>query len=150
MTRDMNYEKFPICSTNTGFFGGGCCENIEKSDIEGELGLGISIYFKQLKVLIIFCFLCTLVSIPAYFIFATGEQLGSREAVRTSGLSNFFTRFSLGNVGENQQNWVFVKQNQSDVKVPLACLAGTMNKVPTDYGIGAVKASDQDGKFEID
>lgn len=102
MTHDMSYEKFPVCGTRTGFFAGGCCgENAEKSDIEGELGLGISIYFKQLKCLILFCFLCTLISIPSYFIFVTGEQLGSQEAVRSSGLSNFFTRFSLGNVGEN-------------------------------------------------
>jgi len=39
------YKNFPTCSTNTGWFVDWCCMSRE-SDIESNLGLGISIYFK--------------------------------------------------------------------------------------------------------
>ena len=45
------YAHFPICKTNTGWFH--CSTEYTHSEIDDELGLGISIYFKQLKALTI-------------------------------------------------------------------------------------------------
>ena len=45
MVYDFNeYVKFPICKTKTGWFH--CSTDYTHSDIDDELGLGISIYFK--------------------------------------------------------------------------------------------------------
>ena len=43
---EFESTKFPVCSTNTGWFPFICCIKSTHSDIADELGLGLSIYFK--------------------------------------------------------------------------------------------------------
>ena len=62
------FEEYPVIRTNTGWFTQcGKCER--KSDIEADLGLGVTIYFKQLKMLVVMFLICTVLSIPALTLF---------------------------------------------------------------------------------
>ena len=64
------FEPFPVWGTSTGWFDDRC-RSSRHSDIQERLGVGISIYFKQLKTLILMFFVFTVLSIPAFVIFSS-------------------------------------------------------------------------------
>ena len=68
------------------------------SEIDDELGLGISIYFKQLKALVIMLVVCTLLSIPSLILFYSGGYNDISEGLRDT--KSLFAAFTLGNIGQ--------------------------------------------------
>ena len=94
---EFEYSKFPVCSTNTGWFL--CCNQYTHSDIADELGLGMSIYFKQLKNLILMLLVCTILSIPSYVLFWSGTPSANKFAIEDPKV--FFSTFTLGNLGQS-------------------------------------------------
>lgn len=90
------YAKFPVCKTRTGWFH--CSTDYTHSDIAEELGLGISIYFKQLKALVIMLLVCVLLSIPSFILFVNGSYNDISES--SSNTKSFFAAFTLGNIGQ--------------------------------------------------
>lgn len=90
------YEKFPICKTKTGWFH--CSKEYTHSDIDDELGLGISIYFKQLKALLLMLFVCFLLSIPSMVLFWNGGYNDVSEGFRDA--KSVVAAFTLGNIGQ--------------------------------------------------
>ena len=91
------YTKFPVWGTNTGWFH--CSADYTVSDIAEELGIGISIYFKQLKCLVFMLLVCTILSIPSYVMFWYGEAQFSN-GIQAS--KSFFASLTLGNLGQSQ------------------------------------------------
>lgn len=87
--------KFPICKTKTGWFH--CSTEYTHSEIDDELGLGISIYFKQLKALVIMMTVCSLLSIPSLVLFWNGDYNDASEGFRDT--KSYFAALTLGNIG---------------------------------------------------
>jgi hypothetical protein len=63
-----------------------------------ELGLGMSIYFKQLKFMSILFLLFSLFSIPAFWLFYSGNEAQVKNFYDTKGI---FSTFTLGNLGSS-------------------------------------------------
>ena len=76
----------PICGTPTGWFGNDCCRK-ESNVVEQELGLGISIYFKQLKNLILVLLICTVLSLPSFYLYSVGNDISNEDAIEASALN---------------------------------------------------------------
>lgn len=67
----QKFEKYPFFSTHTGWF---CMRGRrESSDITEKLGLGTSLYFKQLKSLTLLFLLFTILNLPAFIFFYKGS-----------------------------------------------------------------------------
>mmetsp|Transcript_511 Transcript_511/g.524 ORF Transcript_511/g.524 Transcript_511/m.524 type:complete len:90 (-) Transcript_511:3636-3905(-) len=62
-----------------------------------DLGMGVSIYFKLLKSMIIFFIFCSVISSPLYYFYSSGDI--SQQA--TGSLQMQLSEFSLGNLGES-------------------------------------------------
>ena len=95
--KEYEYSKFPICKTNTGWFL--CCNQYTHSDIADELGLGMSIYFKQLKNLVLMLAICTILSLPSYVLFWSGDPSNNKFSIEDP--KAFFSTFTLGNLGQS-------------------------------------------------
>lgn len=67
-----------------------------ESDIEENLGIGVSIYFKQVKSLICMLFVCTLLSLPSYYIFWSARSHDNP----ADGFNELILALSLGSLGE--------------------------------------------------
>lgn len=81
------------CGAKTGWH---CsCKNWRNSEIR-EMGVGISVYFKFLKFMMILFLWFTFLSIPAYVLFLTGNQSGVQEINVKWALS----APTLGNIGQ--------------------------------------------------
>ena len=61
-----------------------------------QLGLGLTLYFKVIKVLIIVILFATVVSAPYMAAFTSGN-----ESLNWTGNEAMFGRFSLGNIGQS-------------------------------------------------
>ena len=94
---EFESHKYPLCSTKTGSFPCLCCCRSRKSDFADELGLGISLYFKQLKFFIMMMFVCTLLSLPAYLFYWSVNK--SESSLIYEDPKSFFSTFTLGNLG---------------------------------------------------
>ena len=94
---EYEYSEFPVCSTETGWFL--CCNQYSHSQIADELGLGMSIYFKQLKNLTLMLIICTLLSLPAYVLYWSGNR--SNNSFSIEDPKAFFSTFTLGNLGQS-------------------------------------------------
>ena len=68
-----------------------CCR---KSSIAEELGVGMTIYFKQLKGLVLMFAFFTLLSLPSLLLFYSGSEVENMQDTK-----QFFSIFSLGNIG---------------------------------------------------
>mmetsp|Transcript_22060 Transcript_22060/g.21241 ORF Transcript_22060/g.21241 Transcript_22060/m.21241 type:complete len:254 (+) Transcript_22060:403-1164(+) len=86
-------ESYPWCSTNTGWY---CCCSTT-SDLEG-LGAAVSGYFKMLKFLMILYFIFIIVSIPAYYFYARGNET----QVEENSINYYLSTLSLGNIGSSE------------------------------------------------
>lgn len=92
---DQQMKEFQVCGSRIGWFC--CCEGSGESLLRNEVGLGIDLYFKTMKQLVIFFVLCTLLSIPSFIFFASGADTPS--AWQDS--KSFFSSFTLGNLGQS-------------------------------------------------
>ena len=68
-----------------------------KTDL-APYGVGIVLYFQFLKHLILCFFLMSLLSVPAYIFYFSGNASGQKLDV--SNVKNLMTAFSLGNIGQ--------------------------------------------------
>lgn len=101
IARETKYETFSICTTSTGWFCR-CCRCVNKSDVAGELGVGVSVYFKQLKNLVVILLICTILSMPAYVLFYSGHSLNNPDLKQDSSfdLNTSLAAISLANLGQ--------------------------------------------------
>jgi len=134
-----------VCSTSTGWFG---CNKKDKENreaikvkkekdgnnakiedntlglFEQELGLGISIYFKQLKFMVILFALFSIFSIPAFWLFYSGNEAKIKNFYDTKGI---FSTFTLGNLGASGQ---LCKEVNKDFKTTeFQCSFGVMDSL---------------------
>lgn len=87
-----------MCTTGTGWFF--WTRSVEDHRVVNEqLGLGVSIYFKELKSLILLFLLFSVFSIPAFVLFYYGGENSS-----LSDPKMFFSTFTLGNLGQSTSN----------------------------------------------
>ena len=104
---DKNFTKFPICYPTGSFFSLGY-ESLKKKILGGDryeeddynqfdqLGLGITMYFKIIKSLIMVLILATILSLPYMTVFTHGELAAS-----ANGMDKTYGQYSLGNIGHN-------------------------------------------------
>jgi len=123
------YVKFPVCKTQTGWFH--CSTDYTHSDIAEELGLGISIYFKQLKALVIMLFVCVLLSIPSFILFTNGGYNDT-----TEGFTEVFAALTLGNIGQSSSlHCNSLPLDQMRTEVNLFCTFGEISALAA-FGTG--------------
>ena len=127
------YVHFPVCGTNTGWFH--CSTDYTHSDIADELGLGISIYFKQLKALVIMLSVCVLLSIPSCILFYHGSYNVTSEGFRDT--KSMFASLTLGNIGHltSSQCRAF-DLDKLEPEVVLECTRGGEISALTAFGTG--------------
>jgi hypothetical protein len=65
----VEHKRYPLCGTSTGWL---YCKKTSGSEINQKLGLGLAIYFKQLKALVILFTLFSIISIPAFVLYYFG------------------------------------------------------------------------------
>lgn len=88
--------RFKSCSTKTGWFVPFCGEKYRNSDLGEELGVGMSIYFKQLKYMACMFLFFTILSIPSFMLFYQGNESTNGNIYDSKSL---FSTFTLGNLG---------------------------------------------------
>jgi hypothetical protein len=123
-------KRYPCCM-QTGWFS---CRNSKKvGDANSQsrektyerLGLGIALYFKQIKSLAVLFLILTLISLPTFLVYYGGSEPGVPTDSKT-----LFSTFTLGNIGQIGQNCY-----QADVKddetfqAELFCGFGLVSKV---------------------
>ena len=159
VSRKTKYSNFGVCSTNTGFFTScRCCVCCTESDIAGELGVGVSLYFKQLKNLVIILFLCTMFSMPAYLLFWSGEVINNPytpEAGQGLSFNGYLASLSLANLGEKSSRNLKLslkktlgaqKLDFATQQVDMFCDSGTM-AVVRRHGIALPKKKSENASF---
>ena len=67
--------KFGCCRTKIGKIAF-ASDDRAITEAEQELGIGITIYFRQLKFFAMIFFLFTILSIPSYMLYGTGPSYG--------------------------------------------------------------------------
>ena len=70
------------------------------------MGVGVSIYFKSLKNMIIILFICTMLSMPGYLLFHSGRVLNNPDKTvdESFNFPIFIASLSLANIGELSVN----------------------------------------------
>lgn len=76
------------------------------------MGVGVSIYFKSLKNLVVILTIATMLSAPAYLLFWSGRTLNNpdKSAEESLSFSKFIASLSLANIGE-----ISININQLDL-----------------------------------
>lgn len=100
--KTIKFSRFNICcGSGTGVFcpTQTCCPTLQKSAMAVELGVGMSIYFKQLKTLMLIFLLFTFLSFPSYLLYFSGNEAENRFSFSDS--KQLFSTFTLGNLGMN-------------------------------------------------
>ena len=126
------YKKFPSCRTSTGWFIEWCCFSRE-SDIEENLGIGVSIYFKQVKSLICMLFVCTLLSLPSYFLFWSARS----HLNPADDFNEFILALSLGSLGEQQSNTSQLDLQLESQRLEMFCETGVIGQ-PLKFGAAEI------------
>ena len=90
------FTKHPICGTSTGFHL--CCKKSRESDLK-KYGSGITLYFQFLKHMTAVFFIMSLLSIPAYIFYLSGNAVGKE--LDPKNIKNALTAISLGNIGQS-------------------------------------------------
>lgn len=90
--------------------------------------MGISIYFKQLKNLITVLLICTILSMPSFYLYTVGNDISSEEAIQASSLNKFLASLSIGSIGDRndlQLSYPLRPYSQPHT-LNLFCLTGTI------------------------
>lgn len=82
-------KKLSLCSST-----GRLAESNDLINNFDELGIGISLYFKLLKSLIVFFIFCSILSSPLSYIYSTGSVAESQV-----GVKSILAAWTLGNLG---------------------------------------------------
>lgn len=89
----MLFKKHPCCKTKTGWH---CiCKRFRQSDLT-PYGEGVVLYFMFLKFLALLFLLMSILSIPAYLFYWTGNAANIAEY---KNVKYALAAFSLGNIG---------------------------------------------------
>jgi hypothetical protein len=90
---------YPLCRSHSGFHI--CCKRYRKSNLV-ELGSGICLYFKMLKFLMGLFFIFTVLSIPKYYFYWSGNNYltNQNSGIDFSGIDYVLSAVSIGNLGE--------------------------------------------------
>jgi len=94
-TKKISFILHPLCGTDTGIHL--CCKSQRKTEL-APYGVGIALYFQFLKHMIYTFFLLTLLSVPSYIFFFSGNSSG---VAALDNIKNTLTAFSLGNIGQS-------------------------------------------------
>jgi hypothetical protein len=90
---ELIYMKYPVCKTKTGW--SCCCRKSRKSEFS-PYGVGMVLYFQLLKHLTLVFSIMSVLSIPAYIFFFSGNQIAAKDYTSPKYL---LAAFSLGNIG---------------------------------------------------
>ena len=150
MARFTKFENFSLCSTNTGWFASCCC-CYKGSDIASVLGVGVSVYFKQTKNLVIILLLCTLLSLPAYALFWSGNVLNNPDTTQESGLDfkTSLAALSLANLGEFETMSLEFKLGSETQAAHLYCEHGIIGQMQ-GHGVAIPTPATDDSDYESD
>lgn len=101
---DQKFSLFQPGFSSTGWL---CwCKDWQKSDIEKEVGIGVSFYFKTMKQLFLLFILCSILSIPQYFFLYKSDK-----SVTFHSGPEFGFDAMLGNLGWNK--YIYSKQTNA-------------------------------------
>ena len=89
------YSEHPVCGTQTGI---SCCGKASRKTDLANYGVGIALYFQFLKYIAWLLFVTSLLSLPAYIFFYSGNS----SSLQQVNVKNLLTTFSLGNIGQSQ------------------------------------------------
>ena len=86
----LTTQPFSVWRTKTGWH---CCKKEYRKSELSQFGPAVVLYFQFLKLLIIMAIIGTVLSLPAYFLYFSGnsKDLGD--------VKSFFNAFTLGNLG---------------------------------------------------
>ena len=87
-----------------------------------QLGVGVTLYFKMVKVMIIILCISTVLSFPYMFTFSSGN-----EANTVMGLDKMLGTFSLGNIGQSKDMCSMQDINNCDT-IDIKCPENTQIK----------------------
>jgi len=127
------------------------------------MGVGVSIYFKSLKNMVVILLICTLLSLPAYLLFWSGRTLNNPDKSADESLSftTMIASLSLANIGEisvnlNQLNLYKTNLNKTDTlelaqvkKFSMFCETGLIGEIE-DHGIALPQDIDNEIDFFVD
>ena len=126
--RDEKREKFHIWNSNTGSFF--LPKKFRKTDF-AELGTGVCLYFKMIKYMMGLFLLFTILSIPSYFLYWTGNNYRNRMYSTSSfmNLDYVLSANSIGNLGESLKSCFSMTVNKPSIQnqtLQLSCDYGVM------------------------
>ena len=87
-------ELYPLFETKTGWHT--CCKRFRKTGL-GELGIGVALYFKMLKYLMLMFALSTLISIPSFVLYCAGGS--NSNTGHPVSVNYVLSALTLGNIG---------------------------------------------------
>ena len=142
--------RFSCKNTGIGYF---CQLNYFKARekrFHKSLGSGMTIYFKQLKNLMIITLLCTLLSIPSYVFFWRGKVFNNTETNPDRlKFNEFIGSLSLANLGDTVKELMMLNLNMQSQQINLACDGGKIGRYD-EYFIAGPPQNGQSGDFDED
>ncbi|TNV86148.1 hypothetical protein FGO68_gene10021 [Halteria grandinella] len=122
-TKKNIYIEHAVCGTNTGI---SCCGKTSRQSEFAPYGVGIVLYFQFLKFIALVLFFATLMSIPSYIFYFSGNS----SALQQKNAKSILTAFSLGNIGQSQYACNSGQyNNQSQGNITLFCSFGTLDSI---------------------
>ena len=104
----IRFEKLPLCTPVGEIMTSAFIEDPEWVPFD-QLGIGVTLYFKMVKIMIIILTFATILCLPYMFVFAKGN-----EATTAMGLEHMFGTYSLGNIGQSKDKCSFQDINNCD------------------------------------
>ena len=104
-----------------------------------ELGLGINIYLKQIKFLVVLLMLCSILSIPTFYLFWMGNRQNSTpdtdiQSFSLNSLRVLLSSLSLANLSEKQKDQIMLPIDGSVQTVRLDCFTAQISELAF-YGV---------------
>lgn len=137
-------KPFEFCATDLGCHT--CIKSQRKSDFS-DFGIGITLYFKMIKYLIYLFLILSMLSVPVFIIYWSGNeteiQFTSKQALSS---------FTLGNIGESEQicnSYFYTKPNrfgeaEEEIDEGMGGVTDPMPDPPTDPLPGNLKVRFQE------
>ena len=122
------FEKLPL-STKVGNLLTPAIEENPTYEQFDQLGLGVTLYFKMIKVMIVVMILCSLLALPYMLVFKSGK-----EANMWTANDKVYGSWSLGNIGQNLDMCVKQDINNCDT-VDIICPENTEMKELREFGM---------------
>ena len=142
--------RFPCLGTGIGYFCQFNCFKARQKRLHTSLGSGMTIYFKQLKNLMILNLICTVLSIPSYILFWRGKVINNPQT--NPGLLNFnelISSLSLANLGDTEKDLIMLDLDMQTQQIALACEGGNIGRYE-EYFIAGPPQNGQLEDFDED